>query len=63
MQVDRTETQMKEDSFEVNDGKSLNCDSLSLGSSTTEGSKLSRLASGKKIVSLLENILDCITTA
>lgn len=38
VQVDSTGAQTKEDTSEVNDGKSLNCDSLSLGSLTAEGS-------------------------
>lgn len=60
LQLDRTGTQVKGDTFEVNEGKSLHCDSLSLRSLTAEGSKLSSLTSGKKLMSLVENILDCI---
>lgn len=62
LRVDGTGTQIKEDTLEVNNGKSLNCDSLSLGSLTAEGSKLTRLLSGEQLVSLIGNILDCITS-
>lgn len=38
LQVDSAGTKIKEDALEVNDGKSLNWDTLSLGSLTAEGS-------------------------
>lgn len=55
---------MRGDILEVNEGKSVGCDRLSLRSVMAEGNKLSRLASGKKLVSLVEKVsLDCIVSA
>ncbi|EOA98327.1 hypothetical protein Anapl_08535 [Anas platyrhynchos] len=59
-QLDRTGIQVKGDTLEVNEGKSVECDRLSLRSVMAEGNKLSRLASGKKLVSLVEKVSLCV---